>query len=169
MTSQSRSELEAKLKNLEDKSGIQVVVATVKSLEGSDIETYANQLFRNWKLGQAKKNNGALLLVAPNERKVRIEVGYGLEGTLTDALSSVIISSAIVPRFKANDFSGGIERGVDGIINVLSGDTADWQPKPSVRAEDPAPLSNEIFTVLFVIVVIFVMWSLIRSARGTPS
>ena len=105
MTAQSRSELEAKLKNLEDKSGIQVVVATVKSLEGSDIETYANQLFRNWRLGEAKKNNGVLLLVAPNEHKVRIEVGYGLEGTLTDALSSVIISSAMVPRFKANDFS----------------------------------------------------------------
>jgi uncharacterized protein len=131
MTAQSRSDLEAKLKNLEDKSGIQVVVATVKSLEGSDVETYANQLFRNWRLGEAKKNNGVLLLVAPNEHKVRIEVGYGLEGTLTDALSSVIISSAMVPRFKANDFSGGIERGVDGIITVLSGDTADWQRRQS--------------------------------------
>jgi len=108
MTAQNRSDLEAKLKNLEEKSGIQVVVATVKSLEGSDVETYANQLFRNWRLGEAKKNNGVLLLVAPNEHKVRIEVGYGLEGTLTDALSSVIISSAMVPRFKANDFSGGI-------------------------------------------------------------
>ena len=72
MNAQSRSELEAKLKNLENKSGIQLVVATVKSLEGSDIETYANQLFRNWKLGEAKKNNGVLLLVAPNEHKVRI-------------------------------------------------------------------------------------------------
>ena len=77
------------------------------------------QLFRFWKLGEAKKNNGVLLLVAPNERKVRIEVGYGLEGTLTDALSSVIISSAIIPRFKTKDYSGGIERGVDGIISVL--------------------------------------------------
>ena len=101
----------------------------MKSLQGSDIETYANQLFRSWKLGQAQKNNGVLLLVAPAEHKVRIEVGYGLEGTLTDALSSVIISSAIVPRFKANDYSGGIERGVDGIISVLNGDTTDWQPK----------------------------------------
>ena len=169
MTTQSRSELEAKLKNLEDKSGIQVVIATLKSLEGSDIETYANQLFRNWRLGEAKKNNGVLLLVAPNEHKVRIEVGYGLEGTLTDALSSVIISSAMVPRFKTNDFSGGIERGVDGIISVLSGDTTDWQPKPSVRAEDPPPLPNELFTILFVLIAIFVIWSLIRSARGAPS
>ena len=126
-------------------------------------------LFRNWKLGEAKKNNGVLLLVAPTEHKVRIEVGYGLEGTLTDALSSVIISSAIVPRFKANDFSGGIERGVDGIINVLSGDTADWQPKPSVRAEDSPQLSNGLFSILFLLFVIFVVWSLIRSARSTSS
>jgi uncharacterized membrane protein YgcG len=103
MSVQSRNDLEAKLKDLESKSGIQLVVATVKSLEGSDVETYANELFRNWKLGEAKKNNGVLLLVAPTEHKVRIEVGYGLEGTLTDALSSVIISSVIVPRFKAND------------------------------------------------------------------
>src|SRR5215475_16149628 len=129
MTAQSCSDLEVKLKELEDKSSIQLVVATVKSLQGSDVETYANQLFRFWKLGEARKNNGVLLLVAPYERKVRIEVGYGLEGTLTDALASVIISSAIVPRFKNNDYSGGIERGVDGIIGVLSTDSAAWQAK----------------------------------------
>jgi uncharacterized protein len=169
ISAQGHSDLETKLKDLENKSGIQLVVATVKSLEGSDIETYANELFRNWKLGEAKKNNGVLLLVAPNEHKVRIEVGYGLEGTLTDALSSVIISSAIVPRFKAKDFTGGTERGVDGIISVLSGDTADWQPKPSVRADDSAPLSNELFLILFVLVVVFVVWSLIRGGGGTSS
>ena len=142
MTAQSRTDLEAKLKELEDKSSIQLVVATVKSLQGSDVETYANGLFRSWKLGEAKKNNGVLLLIAPAEHKVRIEVGYGLEGTLTDALSSVIISSAIVPRFKAGDFSGGIERGVDGIVSVLSGDTADWQPKVHVRSEAIRVLST---------------------------
>jgi len=169
LTAQSRSDLEAKLKNLEDKSGIQLVVATVKSLEGSDVETYANQLFRYWKLGEAKKNNGVLLLVAPIEHKVRIEVGYGLEGTLTDALSSVIISSAIVPRFKANDFPGGVERGVDGIVSVLSGDTADWQPKPSVRADETSPLSDELFSILFVLILIFVVWSFFRGGGGASA
>src|ERR1700731_3478240 len=113
MSADSRSAVEAKLKDLEDKSGIQLVVATVKSLQGGDIETFANELFRTWKLGEAKKNNGVLLLVAPAERKVRIEVGYGLEGTVTDALAQVIIASAMVPSFKANDYPGGIERGVD--------------------------------------------------------
>jgi uncharacterized protein len=95
---QNRSALESKLKDLEDKSGIQLVVATVASLQGSDIETFANELFRYWKLGEMNRNNGVLLLVATSERKVRIEVGYGLEGTPTDALSNVIITGAIIPR-----------------------------------------------------------------------
>src|SRR4029077_4241622 len=90
MSADSRSAIETKLKDLEDKSAIQLVVATVKSLQGSDIETYANQLFRTWKIGQGQKKNGVLLLWAPAGLKARIEVGYGLEGTLTDALSSVI-------------------------------------------------------------------------------
>ncbi len=166
MTPESRSELETKLKDLEDKSGIQLVVATVKSLQGGDIETYANELFRTWKVGQAQKNNGVLLLIAPNEHRVRIEVGYGLEGTLTDALSSVIISSAIVPRFKTGDFSGGISRGVDGIISVLSGDTSDWQRKVDVRQDDPESDFDKLFPILFFLLVLFICWYLIRNAGG---
>jgi len=169
MNAQSRSAVEAKLKDLEDKSGIQLVVATVRSLQGGDIETYANQLFRFWKLGEAKKNNGVLLLVAPSEHKVRIEVGYGLEGTLTDALSSVIIQSAIIPRFKANDFSGGIERGVDGIISVLSGDTADWQRKVGVRSNEPSKQFNSLFPFLFFFVLVFVFIYLKGGGQGTPA
>jgi uncharacterized protein len=169
MSADSRSTIAAKLNDLEDKSGIQLVVATVKSLQGSDIETYANQLFRTWKLGQAQKNNGVLLLVAPAEHKVRIEVGYGLEGTLTDALSSVIISSAIVPRFKANDYSGGIERGVDGIISVLNGDTTDWQPKVEVREDSPAHVFNALFPFMLFLLFIVVFKFLVGPTSGTSS
>ena len=169
ISAQSRGALETKLKELEDKSSIQLVVATVKSLQGSDIETYANGLLRFWKLGQAQKNNGVLLLVAPAEHKVRIEVGYGLEGTLTDALSSVIIASAVIPRFKAGDFSGGIERGVDGIINVLSGDSAGWQAKVDVRREDASADFDKLFPFLFFLLVIFVCWYLIHHAGGGPT
>ena len=165
----TRGDLEEMLKGLEDKSGIQLVVATVKSLQGSDIETYANQLFRFWKLGEAKKNNGVLLLVAPAEHKVRIEVGYGLEGTLTDALSSVIVSSAIIPRFKTGDFSGGIERGVEGIISVLSGDTADWQPKPTVRHDDPAGVLNALFPFLFFLAIILIFRFLVGGMSNTTA
>ena len=125
-----------KLADLETKSGIQLVVATVPSLQGEEIEPFANELFRTWKLGENTKNNGVLLLVAPNEHRVRIEVGYGLEGTLTDALSSVVIANAITPRFKANDFGGGIERGVDDLITILTTDSTDWQPRPQVRLDN---------------------------------
>ncbi len=166
MSADSRAAVETKLKDLEDKSSIQLVVATVKTLQGGDVETYANELFRFWKLGEAQKNNGVLLLVAPAEHKVRIEVGYGLEGTLTDALSSVIISSTIIPRFKDGDFSGGIERGVDGIISVLSGDTADWQPKPDVRQEDASADFDKLFPILFFLLLIFICWYLIHHAGG---
>jgi uncharacterized protein len=122
-----------KLASLEAKSGIQLVVATVKSLDGDDIEPYANALFRAWKLGEKQNNNGVLLLVAPNEHKARIEVGYGLEGTLTDALSKIIITNAMAPRFKTGDFGGGIERGVDDIITVLTTDSSEWEKRPQLR------------------------------------
>jgi uncharacterized protein len=134
---ETREALEPRLADLEQKSGIQLVVATVKSLEGQEIEPYANQLFRFWKLGEKTKDNGVLLLVAPNERRVRIEVGYGLEGTLTDALSAVIITNAITPRFKAGDYSGGITRGVDDIITVLTTDESEWSKRPSLRLDRP--------------------------------
>jgi uncharacterized protein len=163
------ADLERKLADLEQKSGIQLVVATVPSLGGEEIEPYANELFRAWKLGEATKNNGVLLLIAPKERRVRIEVGYGLEGTLTDALSSVIIASAIIPRFKAGDFSGGIERGVDGIINVLSGDSAGWQAKVDVRREDASADFDKLFPTLFFLLVIFICWYLIHHAGGGPT
>ncbi len=136
VSSEARLSIAPKLADLEEKSGIQLVVATVKSLDGEEIEPYANGLFRTWKLGERTKNNGVLLLVAPNERRVRIEVGYELEGTLTDALSKIIIANAIAPRFKAGDYSDGISRGVDDIITVLTTDSSEWQKRPSLRVDD---------------------------------
>ena len=156
----TRSTITGKLADLEQKSGIQIVVATVSSLEGQEIEPYANQLFRSWQLGQKDKNNGVLLLVAPNEHRVRIEVGYGLEGTLTDALSKVIITNAITPRFKTGDFGAGILRGVDDIITVLTTDSSDWQPRPALRLDNnmafnPATWLLLLFVLIFIYIVIW--------------
>lgn len=148
----TRAAITQKLADLESKSGIQLVVATVTSLEGQEIEPYANQLFRTWKLGEKAKNNGVLLLVAPNEHKVRIEVGYGLEGTLTDALSKVIITNAIAPRFKAGDFGGGVSRGVDDIITVLTTDSSEWQQHPSLRPE--AQKSDDPVTLVLIMAAV---------------
>jgi uncharacterized protein len=110
--------LKADLKALEDKSSDQVVVVTVPSLQGYSIEDYGYQLGRHWGVGTKQLNNGVLLIVAPNERKVRVEVGRGLEPTLTDALSKIIIANTILPRFRAGDFAGGIK---DSMRNITLG------------------------------------------------
>ncbi len=159
--------LERKLADLEQKSRIQLVVATVPSLDGQEIEPYANALFRFWKLGEAKENNGALLLIAPKERRVRIEVGYGLEGTLTDAISSLIIANAIAPRFRVGDFNGGVTRGVDDIITTLTTDSAEWKPKPQdVRAEGEASLFDAIAPFLIFLFILFVITRAGRRGGG---
>jgi len=155
--SDTRAAIEQKSADLEEKSGIQLVVATVNSLEGQEIEPYANELFRKWALGEKKKNNGVLLLVAPNERRVRIEVGYGLEGTLTDALSKVIISNAMTPRFKAGNFSEGISRGVDDIITVLTTDASEWQKRPSLRLDYQQPVDPASWILLAALFVFFIL------------
>ncbi|MEX3011854.1 YgcG family protein [Hoeflea sp. TYP-13] len=119
-----KSRLIAQLAAFEDKSSDQLVVATIKTTGEWTIEHYANLMFRRWELGQAEENNGVLLLVSVEDRKLRIEVGYGLEGVLTDALAKLIISETIVPEFRAGDFPGGIQAGVNDIIAVLEGDSA---------------------------------------------
>ncbi len=160
-----RAALEAKLKAFEDKTTDQVVVATIQSLEGYAIEDYANRLFRQWQIGQKQKNNGALLLVAPNDRKVRIEVGYGLEGALTDALSRVIIATAITPQFQKGDFAAGIGAGVDGMLSILTGDAEEWQRRADIRSDDKSmPIS--LMHLLVLGIVIFIIIRSMRSGLG---
>jgi uncharacterized protein len=121
LDSAAEARITNKLAALEQKTGTQLVVVTLASLDGYDIADYGYQLGRAWGIGQKGKNNGVLLIVAPKERKVRIEVGYGMEGKLTVLQSNLIIRNDILPRFRAGDFPGGIERGVDDLVQVLSG------------------------------------------------
>ena len=130
----------------------------MNSLQGQEIEPYANELFRHGGSARKTKNNGVLLLVAPKEKKIRIEVGYGLEGTLTDALSKIVIVNAIAPRFKAGDFAGGITRGVDDVITILTTDSSEWTKKPQVRPDDPEAALDAILPFLIVALVIFIIW-----------
>jgi len=109
------------LEQHERETGNQVVVVTLQSLQGSTIEDYGYRLGRHWGIGQAEHDNGVLLIVAANDRKVRIEVGYGLEGTLTDARSHQIIQQVILPQFRNNDFPEGIRLGVQAIVDTLQG------------------------------------------------
>ncbi len=119
LTPAEEAALTAKLEALETGTQRQLVVTTVKDLQGYDITDYGYQLGRNWGIGAKDRNDGALLIIAPNERKVRVEVGYGLEATLTDAVSSQIIRNDITPAFKAGNFAGGINAGADRIIGIL--------------------------------------------------
>jgi uncharacterized protein len=157
-----------KLAAVEAKSGDQIVVATLKSLQGTSIEDFGYQLGRAWGIGQKDKNNGAILIVVPSERKVRIEVGYGLEGALTDAVTRLIIQNAILPRFRTGDFAGGIVRGVEDIIQVVSGDAEDFQRRAAQRP-DNAPQGIDAATIIFFLVVLFVIVRMLRQGGGGSS
>jgi uncharacterized protein len=118
----------------------QVVVVTLESLQGYEIEDFGYQLGRHWGIGQEGKDNGVLLVVAPNERKVRIEVGYGLEGTLTDALSRNIIEVHILSAFKAGNYETGIRRGTEGILAALGGTyRSKWVQRETYRSTQRNP------------------------------
>ena len=163
----TKAALERKLAEFEGKTTGQLVVVTLKSLQGTSIEDYGYQLGRHWGIGQKEKNTGALLIVAPNERKVRIEVGYGFEGTLTDAVSRLIIENSILPRFRVGDFAGGIARGVDDIIQAVSVDAEEWKARAKRRPDDQPGLAD-LLTFLFFLVIFFIIVS--RIARhGQPS
>jgi uncharacterized protein len=121
LSAESKLSIENKLKEHEKATSNQVVVLIIPSLEGEVLEEYSLKVATTWKLGQKKKDNGVLLLIAKEDRKLRIEVGYGLEGSLTDALCSRIIRKEITPSFKQGNFSLGVEQGVDAILGVIGG------------------------------------------------
>jgi uncharacterized protein len=147
------SELDEMLARMEHANGDQVVVVTLKSLQGHSIEDFGYQLGRFWGIGQKAKSNGVLLIVAPNERKVRIEVGYGLEGELTDAASRVIIERDIVPAFGRGDFDAGVLAGTESILKVLGGDKWVAQSAAHPRAQPGASSQNQMAWVGWVLLV----------------
>jgi uncharacterized protein len=140
LTEDDRSYLEDFLRALERDTSAEVVVVTVTSLDGSTIEEYAVRLFADWGIGDAAKDNGVLLLVAPAERQVRIEVGYGLEGSLPDGLAGEIIRTAVVPEFREGNLRRGIGRGLDRISRIVRGDRSAAPPAPvEAQGTDGAP------------------------------
>ena len=133
---QAESELVAQLAAHEQSTSNQIVVVTLKSLRGYEISDYGVQLGRHWGIGQKGKNNGALLIVAPAERKLRIEVGYGLEGVLTDAVSRDIIERAIKPPFRQQNYEQGIRAGVGAMLAALSGEPPALPPPVTAVGSD---------------------------------
>jgi uncharacterized protein len=161
-------DLTDKLETLETTTGRQLVVATVPSLQGYPIEDYGYQLGRTWGIGEKDKNTGAILLVAPNDRKVRIEVGYGLEPVLTDALSSVIIQSAILPKFRDGDLPGGVVAGTDALVEQLSlpAEQAKVRIAEASRPERHKAKGSPLVGLMIGLFLIILFSSLFRGRRG---
>jgi len=159
LSPQTVQRLEGELAQLEAQTGHQLVVATVPDLQGYEIEDYGYQLGRTWALGKKGVNDGVILLVAPKERKVRIEVGYGLEPVLTDALTSVILQTKVLPQFKQGRMEQGIVDGAEAIVQQLAlpADQAQavaQQAAAQPRAHQRGPSSAHI-PVFFIILIIF--------------
>ena len=165
-------DLTSKSAALEAKTGNQLVVATVNSLEGNAIEDYGYKLGRAWAIGEKGKDNGVILLVAPNEHKVRIEVGYGATAYLTDAMSGLIIREEILPHFKQNppDYGGGIEAGADAIVKQLS--LSPDEAAKNVAAASPAQQQRQhsrgspLPVIFWFMVIGFVALSHFRRGAG---
>ena len=147
----------------EQATGEQVVVVTIKSLQGYAIEDFGYQLGRYWGIGQKDKNTGTILIIAPDDHKARIEVGYGLEGKLTDALSHTIIENDILPNFRRGDFNAGVTAGTKSILAVLGGGSPVGSESDDNSNASPSGIGTAALFLLFVIVL------LLRSAFHRPT
>jgi uncharacterized protein len=169
LTPADEQQLSQKLAGLEQTTSRQLVVATVPDLQGYPIEDYGYKLGRAWAIGQKGSNNGLILLVAKNDRKVRIEVGYGLEPVVTDALSGQIIADDITPAFKRGDYAGGINAGVDALTAQLQA-PPDKQEQAALQAAERGQKRHEsgsFFPLIFwAIILLFIVLPMLRGRRG---
>ena len=167
LSPQATQKLDTDLAALEAKTGHQVVVATIPDLQGYDIADYGYQLGRTWAIGQKGKNDGVVFIVAPNDRKVRIEVGYGLEPVLTDALSSVILQTKVLPRFRDGQMEQGVVDGVEAVIQQLA--LPDDQAKANVAQATQTQAKAQQgggFPFGLIIPIIFIVWVLMSLLGG---
>lgn len=167
LSSAAKERIEAKLADLEKTTGAQVVVLVVPSLDGEPLEDYTVRVAQTWKLGQKGKDNGVLLFISRDDRKMRIEVGYGLEPKLTDLQSHQILDEVIRPRFQEGDFDGGVEQGVDAIGKLLSGQPL--PPRPEAPSADQMPLAGRAVFGLFFLLVVGIFSATALGSRGCQS
>jgi uncharacterized protein len=166
-----RAEIETMLRELEAKSTDQIVIVTLTSLQGLEIEDYGYQLGRHWRIGQQGVNNGVLLIVAPNERKVRIEVGRGLEPQMTDLMSKLIIDNALLPAFRRGDLVGGIKAATRDIRDVLLGDAEAVKQRArsgKKRSGEAIDWPALIFFTIWLAMVLLIVRAQYRAARQVP-
>jgi uncharacterized protein len=160
LSGEAVTRIEAKLAALEAKKGSQIAVLMLPTTQPEDIEQFGIRVEDAWKLGRKGVDDGAYLIVAKNDRRVRIEVGYGLEGALPDAIANRIITETITPHFKLGDYDGGVEAGVDQMISVVNGEPL---PAPDRKWEHHSNLGNLLPLLL---VVVFVASGVLRAIFG---
>ncbi len=147
MSESESATLEQKLRNYQDSTSNQFAIVTIASLENYDIESFANELAKKWGIGQKDKNNGVLILVAPNERKMRIEVGYGLEGAIPDAVCKQIIREVMKPYFKQKNYYGGLDEATNYLIKYASGE---FKADPNADKKD----NSGIWIIVFIVIIL---------------
>jgi uncharacterized protein len=158
LSEQTESTITALLRAHQDSTSNQVVVLTITSLEGGSLEEFGNRVFNTWKIGQEGRDNGVLLLIAKEDRKVRIEVGYGLEGYLTDLESADIIDHVIIPEFKKGNFDQGVLLGVQAILDAIAGT---YEPKNKKESSN-----EDLIFMIFVMVILFVFSYSFANVKG---
>lgn len=169
LSAEDRAAIDDALKDLEAKSSDQLVVVTLPSLDGYEIEDYGYQLGRHWGIGQKGKDNGVLLIVAPNERKVRIEVGRGLEPIVTDLMSRIIIENAILPEFRRGNFAAGIRAGVRDLKDTLLGDAEEVKERARGLNDGDGPDWIGLFMIAFwIAVVLYIIYAQMQYAAQAP-
>lgn len=161
LSPQARRSLSGTLADFEKQTGNQIVVLTIDSTNGTPIEDYGYQLGRHWGIGQKGQDNGAILIVAAKDRKVRIEVGYGLEGVLTDATTYNIIQSRILPEFRHGSYEAGILGGVQAMIQAIGG-----KYKPGATASSHRKKSAGVFALFFPFMLIIALIAILNGIRG---
>ena len=161
----TRAQLEEELKSYEQSDSTQLVILTLSSLEGETVEDYSIKVVEAWKLGQARKDNGILFLVSKDDRQMRIEVGRGLEGRLTDLVAGRIIDLVVKPRFKRGDFDGGVTAGVASLIDATRGEFKS-EGEDSRKGTQPFHSS---WLFLFVILILFFFFLSSARKRGITS
>ncbi|MFZ9504549.1 MAG: TPM domain-containing protein, partial [Cyclobacteriaceae bacterium] len=150
LSAETIGRLESTLKAERDSTSNQIAILILKSLEGDEISSYANRVFKEWKLGQEDKDNGVLFVMAIDDRKVRIEVGYGLEGSLTDLTSSRIIRNEVAPYFRRGDYENGVVAGTLAIMDAIKGS---YKNTGGTKGEKTIPVPG-LFKIIFFIVMI---------------
>ena len=155
LSAQNKIKLERALSSVEIKSGIEISVVTVNSLDGEEASDYANRLFENWGIGKKGKDNGLMILIAPNERKTWIEVGYDLEPSINDAYAGQIIRQQMIPHFKTGDYNTGILNGVASVIQrLIDKNQIDLQKNGKVVSHRRLKKKSSIGGIIFIVILI---------------